>query len=60
VGLPVIDATELKGDYDVVVNSEPGHDWFAMLPGQLGLKLEARKMPFGVIVIDGAVKPAAN
>jgi uncharacterized protein (TIGR03435 family) len=39
---------------------EPGHDWFAMLPNQLGLKLEARKEPFEVIVIDSAVKPAAN
>ena len=59
IWLPVVDRTGLTGDYDIVVNLQPGHDWFAMLP-ELGLKLEARKEPVDVIVIDRAVKPAAN
>jgi hypothetical protein len=49
VGLPVVDETNLTGDYDIVVDLQPGHDWFAMLPDQLGLTLEARKDPVEVI-----------
>jgi uncharacterized protein (TIGR03435 family) len=57
VGLPIVDETNLTGDYDIVVDLQPGYDWFAMLPDQLGLNLEARKEPVEVIVIDTAARP---
>ena len=59
-GLPVIDQTGLVGDYDIVMTLEPGHNWFSMLQSQLGLKLESRRAPFEIIVIDRAVKPSPN
>jgi uncharacterized protein (TIGR03435 family) len=71
----VVDETGLKGYYDFVLNSvsqqypEPtllngspvdATSIFTALPEQLGLKLEARKAPVEVLVIDHAEQPSAN
>jgi len=69
----VVDMTGLTGRYDFAVNLEPymagaaDHplDIAALIPealrDQLGLKLESRKMPLDVIVIDRAEKiPTEN
>jgi uncharacterized protein (TIGR03435 family) len=71
----VVDETGLKGNYDFVLNGvsqqfpEPTYlngsqvdamSIFAALPEQLGLKLEARKAPVEVLVIDHAEQPTAN
>lgn len=63
---PVVDMTGLKGVYDVTL------DWaadarqtekpslFTAVAEQLGLKLEARKAPVEILVIDRAEKPSEN
>ncbi len=58
--LPVIDQTGLSGDYDVVLDLQHSRDWFVVLEQQLGLKLEPRKLPMDMFIIDRAVKPSAN
>jgi uncharacterized protein (TIGR03435 family) len=58
--LPVIDRTGLTGEYDITVDLRSNGDWFAALDEQLGLKLEARKAPLNVLVIDTAAMPAVN
>jgi uncharacterized protein (TIGR03435 family) len=70
VGRPVIDRTEIAGTYSFVVyftpegatpsdSSEP--DIFAAMQEQLGLRLEARKGPVEMLVIDYAEKiPTGN
>lgn len=65
----ILDRTGLSGSYDVKLEwaLPPGADGaagpsiYAALPEQLGLKLESRKGPVDVLVIDHAEKtPAAN
>jgi uncharacterized protein (TIGR03435 family) len=58
--LPVIDQTGLAGDYDISLDLRQSRDWFVVLEQQLGLKLEARKVPMEMLIIDSAVKPSAN
>jgi len=75
VGRPVVDATGLTGGFDftfewsnerVLKAAEdsgtvpPVPSIFTALPEQLGLKLEARKVPMEVLVIDSAERPAEN
>lgn len=70
-GRPIIDETGLRGLYEVklewalrqVQNADaaPGPSLFTALTEQLGLKLEARKGPVEVLVVDSAEKvPAEN
>ena len=70
----ITDASELKGsyDFDIVVDAEgndPGAvkramlDWatlFSDMDRQLGLKVEARKAPAEMLVIDRIEKPIPN
>jgi uncharacterized protein (TIGR03435 family) len=68
VGRPVIDRTDLAGNYSFVVyftpeSSDAGSEpfIFAALQEQLGLRLEARKGPVEMLVIDHAERvPTAN
>jgi uncharacterized protein (TIGR03435 family) len=57
--LPVIDQTGLTGDYYMVLDLPHTRDWFALME-QHGLKLEARKVPVDMLVIDHAARPEAN
>jgi uncharacterized protein (TIGR03435 family) len=70
----VIDETELKGRYDFVLNGvtmgpvgasasaseETTTSIFTALREQLGLKLEARKAPVEILVIDHVERPSPN
>ena len=69
-GLPVLDRTGLTGafQFDLRYNEFPGigtklsdlPDFDVAVEEQLGLKVEERKEPFQVIVIDHIEKPSAN
>ena len=71
VGRPVVDRTGLKGSYDVEASwtlmddtgDAPQNDSpsiFTALQEQLGLKLDTRREPFDVIVIDRVTLPTDN
>lgn len=53
---PVIDFTGLTGRYDLALDWAPTDLIFSALEEQLGLRLEARKMPLEVLVIDHAAR----
>ena len=72
---PVLDQTGLRGRYDfhvdlagyvasdsqiAEVKTDPSAIIAAVLQEQLGLKLQPRKMPVPMLVIDRAEKPAEN
>ncbi len=67
---PVVDMTGIQGVYDFTLNWAPdgapadGHSGasiFTALQEQLGLKLEARKIVFKIIVVDHVDKdPSIN
>jgi uncharacterized protein (TIGR03435 family) len=59
---PVVDQTALAGDYDFTLNWE-GDDPYAAVPDaveKFGLKLEMKKAPTEVIVIDSVEHPSDN
>jgi uncharacterized protein (TIGR03435 family) len=56
----IVDATNLKGFYDARLVVESGQAVNGPLQEQLGLKLEQRKIPLEMFVVDSAEKPAAN
>jgi uncharacterized protein (TIGR03435 family) len=58
----VLDQTGLTGgfDYDLEFDEPAGTSIFTALQQQLGLRLEARRAPVDVLVIDSAAQPAAN
>jgi uncharacterized protein (TIGR03435 family) len=65
--IPVLDRTELSGVYDLIVDVKPelGTDsftlWQRALGEQLGLRIESRRAPVEVVVIDDATRvPSAN
>jgi uncharacterized protein (TIGR03435 family) len=67
IELPVVDHTDIAGNFDLVLKSGPSltregdvAGLFALLPAQLGLKLTATKAPIEVIVIDHSEKPSEN
>jgi uncharacterized protein (TIGR03435 family) len=61
--VPVTDSTGLEGRFDFKLEWVPDDLQTAVMPAleeQLGLKLEGRKIPTEVIVIDSAEKASAN
>ena len=59
----VLDQTGLTSgfDYDLEFATDPaGGSIFTALPQQLGLRLDSRRAPVDVLVIDSAAQPAAN
>jgi uncharacterized protein (TIGR03435 family) len=65
MGEPVVDETKIEGHYDVRLRFEDGDDAGAIgsiFPAlhEVGLKLEAHKVPIEVFVIDSAERPSAN
>ena len=71
VDRPVIDQTALSGRYDMELNlaTQPGQNpatglsgesVFTAIEEQLGLKLESRKAPIEVLVIDHAERPSPS
>jgi uncharacterized protein (TIGR03435 family) len=67
IGDPVLDETGLMGLYDLSLDftvdeniAAEGPRIFEAVQDQLGLKLEARKGPVEVIVIDHVEKPSGN
>jgi uncharacterized protein (TIGR03435 family) len=71
VDRPVLDETGLAGSYDFQLNlaAEPGgnpatglggESIFTAIEEQLGLKLESRKVPIGILVIDHVERPSEN
>jgi uncharacterized protein (TIGR03435 family) len=64
---PVVDLTETPGTFDFKLEWSLEGDandiqsaLFAALQQQLGLKLESRKLPVDLIVVDRAEKPSEN
>jgi uncharacterized protein (TIGR03435 family) len=70
VGEPVVNATGLTGLFDFTLDftldesTSPDREWgqtpFEAVQRQLGLRLEARKGPVEVVVIDHVEKPSGN
>jgi uncharacterized protein (TIGR03435 family) len=65
--IPVLDRTELPGIYDLAIDVRPelGTDsftlWQRALREQLGLRVESRRGPVEVVVVDDAARvPSAN
>jgi uncharacterized protein (TIGR03435 family) len=57
---PILDRTGIEGEYSILISYDAQEDWLALLERQLGLKLEARKEPVELLVIDHAAKPSEN
>ena len=58
---PVIDQTGLPGLYSIFLKIHgPTDDLPAEVEAQLGLKMNLRKIPTDVLIIDGASKPSVN
>jgi len=74
LGRPVVDRTGLTGAFDLNLKWRPetsqvngasaslsdDPDIFTAIQEQLGLKLEARKAPAEIIIVDNAMKPSEN
>ena len=56
----IADATNLTGFYDGKLIVETGQAVNGPLQEQLGLKLEPRKIPIEMFIVDSAEKPASN
>jgi uncharacterized protein (TIGR03435 family) len=71
LGSPVLDCTGLKGSYNFSLaftdprdprprDADSRPDLFAAVQEQLGLKLEAKKSPVEVLIIDHIERPQEN
>jgi len=55
-----VDKADLTGVYDIKLSWEPGESMSAVFQEQLGLRLEAEKVPLNYFMIDSAEKPTEN
>jgi uncharacterized protein (TIGR03435 family) len=74
MGRPVVDETHVAGGFDFTLEwsndrqqraaaesgANEGPSIFTALPEQLGLKLETRKVPVEILVVDRAERPSEN
>jgi uncharacterized protein (TIGR03435 family) len=68
VDRPVVDQTGLTGHYDFTLEADPlagatdstAPSIFTAMPEQLGLRLEPRRAPLQVVVIDHAEMPSSD
>ena len=74
LGQPVVDETKIEGFYDFRLRFDEGNDDLGARPAgsppirgsvftalhDFGLRLDARKVPIEVIVIDSAERPSEN
>jgi uncharacterized protein (TIGR03435 family) len=66
--VPVVDQTGVSGSFDFTLRWIPdgaadptaGPSLFTAIQEQLGLRLEARKVPTDMLVVDRAEPPSAN
>lgn len=66
--VPVLDETGVNGSFDFALHWIPdeaadptaGPSLFTAIQEQLGLRLEARKVPTDMLVVDSAEPPSAN
>jgi len=57
---PILDRTGLTGEYSILVSRASHEGWPALLEHQLGLKLELRREPVEMLIVERAAKPTAN
>jgi uncharacterized protein (TIGR03435 family) len=62
---PVLDRTNIQGDYDFMVtmdalSGDGAPSIFTLIEEQFGLKLESQKVPLKVLVVDHVEKPTEN
>jgi len=57
---PILDRTGLTGEYSILVSYASHEEWPALLEHQLGLKLELRKEPVEMLIVERAARPTAN
>jgi uncharacterized protein (TIGR03435 family) len=60
LGRPVLDMTGLTGTYVISFRWESDDDYINAIEQASGLRLEARKAPLDVFVVDRIAKPTAN
>lgn len=64
--VPIVDKTGLSGDYDFTLrwgpenDSEAGPSIYTAIQEQLGLRLEAAKLPIECLVVDHVERPSPN
>jgi uncharacterized protein (TIGR03435 family) len=57
---PILDRTGLDGEYSILMSYDTHDDWPTQLEHQFGLKLEPRKEPTEILIVDHAAKPSGN
>jgi uncharacterized protein (TIGR03435 family) len=57
---PVLDHTEPAGTFEITLKTAGETDWSQLLQRQLGLRVDLRKVPMQMIIIETAAKPLAN
>jgi uncharacterized protein (TIGR03435 family) len=68
-GRPIIDATGLQGKFDFAIEFVPqskaesdpdGPQFEQALRDQLGLKMESRRSPMSIMIVDHVERPSGN
>lgn len=59
-GRPVIDRTNIEGQYDIEVATDRGGDQFTPLREQLGLRLTGSEAPIEMLIVDAIQRPTPD